>query len=57
MGVELFENTVDGILHEFFLIYAIYIELRDGELGNLQLSDHLYINVLIGVIVAQLRFS
>ena len=45
--VEFFEHTVDGILHQLVLVYAVDVELCDGQLCNLQFPEQFYIDVLV----------
>ena len=52
--VEFFEHTVDGILHQLVLVYAVDVELCDGQLCNLQFPQQFYIDVLVVFVALQL---
>ena len=47
VGVELFENTVDGIFHQFLLVDRVDVELCDGELRQLEFADLLHIDTFV----------
>ena len=47
MRVELFENPVDGIFHQFLLVDRVDVELRDGELRQLEFADLLHIDTFV----------
>ena len=55
MRVEFGEHAVDGILHEFFLIDTVDVEIRDGQLCKLQFAKLFHINVGLAAFLGEGR--
>ena len=55
MRVEFGEHAVDGILHEFFLVDTVDVEIRDGQLCKLQFAELFHINVGLAAFLGEGR--
>ena len=55
MRVEFGEHAVDGILHEFFLVDTVDVEIRDGQLRKLQFAKLFHINVGLAAFLGEGR--
>ena len=48
MRVEFFQHADNGGFHQFVFVYLIYIEIGDGELGQLQLARRRIEQLVLG---------